>query len=1854
MLLLPSACCMSGQARIHKSIPVFRGTEQSGNPASLVLSPGHLGGFNSSVEHRANESCSRNIPTPTTGLFNGIVRRSADARSWIREALVPALLLAVIGAVVPDTVSAQGICSRTDGVENRIMMQLKLIHGFDGTCSDVTNTDLAKLTYLELSGSFSNEAVSSLSRGDFAGLTGVKDLLLWDQSDLRSLPADVFEGLENVEDMWIKPSSIQRISAGAFRGLSKLKLLVIDNDEINEPGEGQRLTNLAPGAFEGLTSLEMLIISDHALNSLPLEELEALRPNPGSLKFYEQRADDADPMLLRVTPMALTIPAGESKTYRIGLTTSAQVYTKVTFNVPEGLTVSPTEVVFPYNHPDWFRRHEITVTVAAGTAPGTLTITHNNTMHNLHELDEPAPAVTITVPGAVAQPTISIDDASGNEGETLDFEVTLSKQTSQTVTVEWDTRGGTATEDVDFTGDLGTLTFLPNETSKTISITTLEDEINDAGEQFTVVLSNPSRATIADGSAVGTINNTDLIPVPEISITDDRVTEGETLEFTVTLDQTFSETVTVDWATAAGSATEDADYTGDSGRLTFAPNEQSKTIEVVTLEDDQNEGSETLTVVLSGASNATIGDGTGVGTIDNKVPDPAISITDARASEGDTLRFTVTLDRTSTEVVTVDWATSAVTATEETDYSGASGRIPFAPNERSKTIEVTTFEDEENEVAETFTVELSNATNATISDASGTGTIDNKVPDPEISISDASASEGETLRFHVTLNRESTSTVTVNWTTTAGTATEDTDYDADNGTLTFNPGDTSKTIEVTTIEDEENEVAETFTVDLSNATNATITDASGTGTINNKVPDPEISISDASASEGETLRFHVTLNRESTNTVTVNWTTTAGTATEDTDYDADNGTLTFNPGDTSKTIEVTTIEDEENEVAETFTVDLSSATNATITDASGTGTINNTEPDPEISITDARASEGETLRFHVTLNRESTSTVTVNWTTTAGTATEDTDYDADNGTLTFNPTETSKTIEVTTIEDEENEVAETFTVDLSSATNATITDASGTGTIDNTEPDPEISITDARASEGETLRFHVTLNRVSTSTVTVNWKTTAGTATEDSDYDADNGTLTFNPTETSKTIEVTTIEDEENEVAETFTVDLSSATNATITDDSGTGTIDNTNSDPAISISDARSSEGETLRFTVTLDKISTNTVTVDWTTTAGTATEDVDYNSGSGQLSFLPTESSKTIEVTAINDELDEALETFTVDLSNPSNATVSDGTATGIIDNTEFVPPPEPGLSIADARGVEGGTLIFQVTLNQVYTNTVTVDWETREGTATEDTDYVGASGQLSFLPGDGIIAIPVLTIDDDHHDDGETFAVVLSNASGAPIVNGTATGTIDNQDVVPGNWIGRFGQAVGELVVKAVQVRMQPPRPPGVVGRIGGHTIQSEDTSSHKRDNDETTRLYGRDPVLQTDPEKFDRYSFSDPEVVPAYIPSDMSFVLTSESADGEGLISVWGQGSWSGFKDADVIDGKATTFMFGIDERKGKWLAGMAIGRSSGEGGWYGRDGGMGSVSMTLTGVYPYIGYNMSEQISIWGVAGYASGDLQVVTPGDQTYDTDVSLAMAAAGTRIEIMQSNGAPGPTIAVLADGMVTSMKSGAVPGLSATDGQRSRLRLGLEGRWTFIQDGSIFEPRLEVSARHDGGDGENGLGIEVGGGLAYSNAADTLIVDISGRSLVMNRNSRFREWGVSASVRYDPRPETDRGLSVSLSQTTGTGPAGSADELMTATAIEDISGGSATRAGSMHAKAGYGLPAFGGSMTGIPWVGYDMSNDTNDVRLGWRLKPARRTKGSFELNTEVQRRAEAEDTEAKYQYGFQIITRW
>ncbi|MEH1924481.1 beta strand repeat-containing protein [Nostoc sp.] len=220
---------------------------------------------------------------------------------------------------------------------------------------------------------------------------------------------------------------------------------------------------------------------------------------------------------------------------------------------------------------------------------------------------------------------------------------------------------------------------------------------------------------------------------------------------------------------------------------------------------------------------------------------------------------------------------------------------------------------------------------------------------PTLSINNISVTEGNTgttnATFTVTLSAASTSAVTVNYATANGTAIAGSDYTATTGTLTFNPGNTSKTLTVAVTGDTIFEPNETFFVNLSNATNSTIADNQGLGTIlNDDANLPTLSINDITVVEGQTPQavLTVTLSSASSQAVTVNYATTPGTATANTDYTSRNGTLTFAANTTTATITVPILNDNLNEANETFNVNLSSPTNAALQKASGTVTITDT------------------------------------------------------------------------------------------------------------------------------------------------------------------------------------------------------------------------------------------------------------------------------------------------------------------------------------------------------------------------------------------------------------------------------------------------------------------------------------------------------------------------------------------------------------------------------------------------------------------------------------------------------------------------------------------------------------------------------------------------------------------------------------------------------------------------------------------------------------------------------------------------------------------------------------------------
>jgi len=320
--------------------------------------------------------------------------------------------------------------------------------------------------------------------------------------------------------------------------------------------------------------------------------------------------------------------------------------------------------------------------------------------------------------------------------------------------------------------------------------------------------------------------------------------------------------------------------------------------------------------------------------------------------------------------------------------------------------------------------------------------------------------EGGNLVFTVTRSGTPAGNVTVNYATANGTAAAGSDYTAASGTLTFTPADTTKTITVVTTDDATPEPSETLSLTLSSpSSGATLSRATATGTINDNDSTPvSFAIGNAAAvTEGGTLVYTVTKSGSTSLSYSVNYSTANGSATSGSDFTAASGTLTFAPGDTSKTISVATINDTAPETAETVLVNLSGPTGgATVTTAQGSGTINDDDTTP-ISFAVANASsvtEGGTLVFTVTKSGATSATTSVNYATANGTATAGSDYSATSGTLTFGPTETSKTVSVATIDDSATESAETVLLNLSSPNGGTVSTGQASGTINDNDVAP--------------------------------------------------------------------------------------------------------------------------------------------------------------------------------------------------------------------------------------------------------------------------------------------------------------------------------------------------------------------------------------------------------------------------------------------------------------------------------------------------------------------------------------------------------------------------------------------------------------------------------------------------------------------------------------------------------------------------------------------------------------------------------------------------------------------------------
>ena len=1076
--------------------------------------------------------------------------------------------------------------------------------------------------------------------------------------------------------------------------------------------------------------------------------------------FTDVTATEGTDYTENTTALTFTGTAGETQSFTVATSEDTDVEADETFTV--SLAVSGTSA---------------TIT-ATDTATGTVTN------------DDGGAAVTI-------------EDVSASEGDSITFTVTLDKAVSGGLTVTPSFTDGTATSGTDYTENTAALTFAGTAgETQSFTVATTEDTTVEANETFTVSLavSGTSATVTATDTATGTITNDDGA-VAAVTIADAAASEGDDITFTVTLDKAVSGGLTVTPDFTDGTAAKGTDYTENTAALTFAGTAgETQSFTVATTEDTTVEASETFSVGLtvSGTSATVTATDTATGTITNDDGSAAVTIADAAASEGDDITFTVTLDKAVSGGLTVTPAFTDGTAAKGTDYTENTAALTFAGTAgETKTFTVATTEDSVVETDETFTVGLavsgtSLAATVTATDTA-TGTITNDDGSAAVTVADVSASEGETLTFTVTLDKAVSGGLTVTPSFTDGTAAKGTDYTENTTALTFTgtAGET-QSFTVATTEDTTVEANETFTVGLAvSGTTATVTATdTATGTITNDDGSAAVTIEDVAASEGDSITFTVTLSKTVSGGLTVTPSFADGTAAKGTDYTENTAGLTFagTAGET-QTFTVATSEDAVVEPDEMFTVSLAvSATSAPVTATdTATGTITDDDGSAAVTVADVSASEGETLTFTVTLDKAVSGGLTVTPGFTDGTATEGADYTENTAGLTFAGTAgETQTFTVATSEDAVVEPDETFTVSLAvSATSAPVTATdTATGTITDDDGSATVTVADASASEGDAITFTVTLSKAVSGGLTVTPGFTDGTATEGSDYTENTTAHTFTGTANeTRTFTISTTEDTAVEANETFTVSLAvSGTSASVTaTDTATGTITNDDGSAAVTVADASTGEGETLTFTVTLNKAVSGGLTVTPSFTDVTATEGADYTENTAGIAFTGTaDETKTFTVRTTEDSAVEPDETFTVSLavSGTSAPVTATDTATGTITDDDG----SAAVTVADASSGEGETLSFTVTLDKAVPGGLTVTPSFTDVTATEGADYTENPAGIAFRgTADETKTFTVRTTEDSAVEPDETFTVNLAvSGTSAPVTaTDTATGTITDDD-------------------------------------------------------------------------------------------------------------------------------------------------------------------------------------------------------------------------------------------------------------------------------------------------------------------------------------------------------------------------------------------------------------------------------------------------------------------------------------------
>ncbi len=864
-----------------------------------------------------------------------------------------------------------------------------------------------------------------------------------------------------------------------------------------------------------------------------------------------------------------------------------------------------------------------------------------------------------------------------------------------------------------------------------------------------------------------------------------------------------------------------------------------------------------------------------------------------------------------------------------------------------------------------------------------------------------------------------------------------------------------------------------------------------------------------------------------------------------------------------------------------------------------------------------------TLDFPVNLSPAGSSEVTVYWThalrsgdagqATPGTA-EEGDYDAGaaSGTLTFAVGETTKTISVPINDDEAEEGDERVTVILVNPSSASdllgISGSPATGTIkdDDTIPSapetpespplaetPESSPEDPGASDGDQsvfsvsgggevtegdsgttaqASFTVSLAAAGSREVSVGYATADGTAEAGSDYESASGTVTFSPGETSKTVSVTVNGDDEAEGNETFTLSLASGAN---------GSIDpqNSSAQAVIANDDRKTVEaGMSGEFSV-----GETTVTVE---------------------STLPENTELEVVLPAELESGGTAIEELAVTLG-PADAEIDAGlfgyTGSGadhVLVDIDVSPAPDDAVRIClpvteNLRRAAGRQRLYMIRFSGG-------EWEELTSETEGDAVCADVSGFSPFAL--------VFEIDYAGRRAGDVNRAILPELSRAMTASTLEAVTSRIGDAMSaGGTAGAFDAA------------LPSPGPGPEYGRAEPGLRLGE------LEDGETLSL--------TDAVDGSYYSVSLAGGKPSQGGESEAEPAPESRAGGLGM---WVSGDYrslsgGGGGTADW-NGRLISGHLGADYRFGRsFLAGVATSWSQGSFDYAGRGEGAsrvrGDYSSRMNSFHPYLGFSLSRRLALWAAGGWGFGEIRMddgEIPARQKAST--RLGTLATGADLALL---GGGASALSLRGEAWISRVKvegnGDRVEGLSV---RTNRLRAALEGSHALsLGSGSSLVPSLEFAMRRDGGDGETGVGGELGGGISLVSSMG-LAVEARGRGLLFHQGDA-KEWGVGGSVRYDPGGD-GRGLSMSVLPSWGNSASG-VQGIWASEETADLGATASRREFGLQTEVGYGFAALDDRGLLTPYGAFGRPDPhSRNYRLGSRFS----MNGAFDLTLEGQRR--------------------